>query len=607
MARQISFNSRFEIQASVDRLKKEGEPGELLSFTFLEKIRGYIRNNLERSLSSEKNAYMRATLLGDEVKLGDAIEFSFKDCGLLHLIAISGQHLAIVFGGISLTMNILPTRKVYKLIFAIFLVTAYSFLTDLGPSILRSLIMAILLYSGLIVGRKASSFNALCISFLLVTGYDPQVLYDVGFQLSYLSTSSILLFSPFLRKALDFMPAVLGEMIGASIAAQIGIVPILALRFESLSVVFLLANLLATPIVPLILITGLIFAMVPLRALALVLDGSLNLLFAIGRIFYRNPISSISVTRPNSIWVACYIAFAALVFLLFKRFCAKGVFRTICLLILSSYLIFVSIFPFILVKTRVPYVVFFDVGQGDSSLIVTSKGRKVLIDCGPDGASVCSFLATHCIRSIDLLILTHLHDDHAGGALRICDKFEVEKIVIPQFLANSPELGILKDKLNVAETRFNYIASGDEIVLDEGAKIKIYWPGKLIKAAVLDANRYSLIFLVDVEGSKVLYLSDSDEDATDLALNELIDDLAGDELDIVKIAHHGDIKALNRRLFLMTEPRGAVISVGEKNKFGHPSRELLEFLEKDGIKYFRTDLDGTIRFKIDKGTLSLAN
>lgn len=607
MAGQINFQSHIEPNGYIGKLTNEDEPDELPPFIFLEKIRGYIRDNLNSSLSSEKSAYMRATLLGDEVKLGDEIEFSFKDCGLLHLIAISGQHLSIIFGGISLAMNILPARKVYKLIFAIFLVIAYSFLTDLGPSILRSLIMAIFLYSGLIVGRKASSFNALCISFLLVTGYDPQVLYDVGFQLSYLSTSSILLFSPFLREVLDFMPAALGEIIGASIAAQIGIVPVLALRFGYLSVVFLLANLLAAPIIPLILISGLIFAVVPLRAFALVLDGSLNLLFAVARIFYKNPISSISVTRPNVVWVICYIAFAASLFLLFKRFCTKKVFRTIYLLTLSFYLIFIVVFPFVLIKAGAPQVAFFDVGQGDSSLIATSKGKKVLIDCGPDGANVCSFLAAHCIRRIDLLILTHLHDDHTGGALRICDKFEVERIVIPKFLADSPELSTLKSKLKVGEARFRYVASGDEIVLDDGTKIMMYWPGEVIKGADIDANRYSLIFLADIEGSKVLYLSDSDKDAIDLALSKLIDDLAGDELDVVKVAHHGDIRALNKRLFLMAEPHSAVISVGEKNRFGHPSSELLEFLEKDGIKYFRTDLDGIIRFKIHDGTLSLAN
>jgi competence protein ComEC len=408
-----------------------------------------------------------------------------------------------------------------------------------------------------------------------------------------------------MRKVLDFMPAALGEIISTSIAAQIGIVPVLAMRFGSLSVIFLLANLLAAPIIPLILISGLIFSIFPLRVFALVIDGSLNLLFAVARIFYKNPISNISVTRPNVVWVVCYIAFAVSLFLLFKKFCTRRVFRTIYLLTLSFYLIFIAVFPFVPIKAGAPQVVFFDVGQGDSSLIATSRGKKVLIDCGPDGTSVCFFLAVHCIRRIDLLILTHLHDDHTGGALRICDKFEVERIVIPKFLADSPELGILKDKLKVSGARFSYVASGDDIVLDDGTKIMMYWPGEVIKAADNDANRYSMIFLADIEGSKVLYLSDSDEDAADLALSKLIDDLAGDELDVVKVAHHGDIKTLNRQLFLMTEPHSAVISVGKENRFGHPSSELLEFLKKDGIKYFRTDLDGTIRFKIHDRTLSL--
>ena len=605
MTGQISLHSDTKPQYSIEGSIMENEPDGLSPFAFLEGIRDYIRGNLERSLTDDKSAYMRATLLGDEVQLDDGIQFSFKDCGLLHLIAISGQHLAIVFGGITLAMNVLPAKRIYKMVLAMLLVTAYSFLTDFGPSILRSFIMAILLYSGLIIGRRTNPFNTLCISFLLISGYDPKVLYDTGFQLSYLSTFSILLFSPFLRSALGFLPGALGEIICASIAAQVGIFPVLALRFGSLPVVFLVANLLAIPIIPLILISGLIFAVIPIKLIAVVLDGSLNLLFAVARIFYKNPISSISVAHPNAVWMFCYIALPVVLFLLFKRFCKKKAFKAICLLMLSSYMIVVAVFPFISLRSGSPSVTFFDVGQGDSSLIVTSSGRIVLIDCGPDGAQVSTFLATHCMRRIDLLILTHLHDDHIGGALRICDKFEVEKIVIPCFLSDSAELNVLKEKLKIADSRFSYINSGDEIMLDNGARIIVYWPGEIVKKTDFDSNRYSMIFLADIDESKMLYLSDSDGDVLDFILNDLVDDLAGDELDVVKIAHHGDIKALNERLFLITEPCSAVISVGAENRFGHPNQKLLDFLENDSIRYFRTDLYGTIRFKIECGALSL--
>jgi len=591
---------------SSEKINGEKKSEDTPHFIFLEKIRNNIRNNLNGSLSSEKSAYMRATLLGDEVDLGDSIEFSFKDCGLLHVIAISGQHLSIIFGGISLAVNIFPTKKVYRLIFALLLVTFYSMLTDFGPSIIRSLIMAVFLYGGLIIGRKAVSLNALSISFLLVTGYDPMILNDVGFQLSYLSTASILLFLPYIRRVLDFMPISVGEIMSASIASQIGIIPVLVLHFGYLSAVFLLANILAAPIVPIILISGLIFSIFPIRLFAMVLDGSLNLLFTIARLFYKNPVSSISIAQPDVGWITCYITFAVFLFLLFKKFSTGEVFGIICLLAIVCYLTFISIFPFISIKEKQPEVIFFDVKQGDSSLITGSDGKNILIDCGLDGASVCSFLAMHCIRKIDLLILTHLHDDHAGGALRIWDKFIVEKIAVPEYLSRSSELNVLKNKLRINEAVFYFIASGDVMEINDRIKLIVYWPNKSIGFSD-DMNRYSLIFLADVEGSKILYLSDSDKDAADIALNKLISDLRKDKLDVIKVAHHGDAKALNKRLYQMTKPGNAIISVGKDNRFGHPGRELLEFLENEGIKYFRTDIDGDVSFKIYAGALSLVN
>jgi competence protein ComEC len=248
-------------------------------------------------------------------------------------------------------------------------------------------------------------------------------------------------------------------------------------------------------------------------------------------------------------------------------------------------------------------VSFLDVGQGDAVFIKGPAGRTCLIDGGgkPGGALtdvvgeqvVVPFLQNMGLGRLDLVILSHPHDDHMLGLVTVLNTLQVDRLVVAERFISSPALNPLFSASVKKQIPLSTVAAGQEIVLEQGVKLSVLHPprGKLPEEE--DVNDNSLVLKLTYRD--ISFLLTGDGEATCLSTLAGREDLSSE---VLKLPHHGSKTGLVPRFYREVAPRAVVISVG-KNSFGHPAPEVLEFWEEQGIPVFRTDLHGAITFSTD--------
>lgn len=240
-------------------------------------------------------------------------------------------------------------------------------------------------------------------------------------------------------------------------------------------------------------------------------------------------------------------------------------------------------------------IYFFSVGNGDSFL-VKYKGFDLLIDGGP-GDSLDYYLNRlyYPICKIDSVLLTHPHMDHTGGLQSVSKNCKVNIFFNNNLVSDSK---FYKNLLNNFEKRSKIVglSAGDSIFVDD-LHIYVVWPSKEeLWEQNLGLNSLSTALFIDYFDFEALLLSDIEKDAQDkIDLFEYMPLVQG-RVDVLKIPHHGSKDALNKDFFNKVNPKNVVLSVG-KNSYGHPAKETMDFLKSKDTKIYRTDKDGTIKFK----------
>ncbi len=275
---------------------------------------------------------------------------------------------------------------------------------------------------------------------------------------------------------------------------------------------------------------------------------------------------------------------------------------------------------FVLAKPGYLLVDFLNVGQGDSAFIRTPEDYKILIDGGPDSAVLekLNKLLPFWDKSLDIVILSHPEKDHMSGLLDVLEKYKVKYFLWSGVVKDDPENKKLAEILNnIKKPGRNFLMAS--LGVREGTKVLEASAGEEIKAGsvLIDV----LFPLENVAGkelknssndacvvNKIIYGKNSflfTGDISSVAEKELINNNSDLQSDVLKVAHHGSKYSTSDIFLSAVKPKSAVISVGAKNTYGHPTPEVLQRLEKSGIKVLRTDQRGDVKILSDGNKINL--
>lgn len=248
-------------------------------------------------------------------------------------------------------------------------------------------------------------------------------------------------------------------------------------------------------------------------------------------------------------------------------------------------------------------VYFFSVGQGDVSLIQTASGNNILVDGGPDDRWLGQLDNALGLwdRQIDLLILSHPHDDHVGGLLTVMKKYKVKKVLFTGVVHGSPAYLAWLKYVQESKVPVTIIDRPQVVKLgDDGGQIEILSPLASLAGKQIDnVNNSSIVFRLVYGDVKLLFTGDAEIDLS----NQIIAGKANLESQVLKVSHHGSDNGTSDELLAKAKPQIAVVSVGAHNDFGHPNMRTVKKLERIGAKIWRTDLDGMVRLVSDGKTI----
>jgi competence protein ComEC len=261
----------------------------------------------------------------------------------------------------------------------------------------------------------------------------------------------------------------------------------------------------------------------------------------------------------------------------------------------------IFLYQYIIYNDKKLHLVICDVGQGDAVFMRTPNGSDILIDGGPDD-SVLACLGRHMPfwdKTIELVMLTHPHADHMTGLMDVLKRYRMLSFGYEKTESPTGAYRKLIDLLEQNRVKQIFLWQGDRFVLGEGIIFETLWPTKewfdqnSITETSSDANDFSMIELLTYNHFKALFTGDAQASAM-----KKIDLMAG-KIDVLKVPHHGSQTGLDSQILDILNPKLAAISVGAKNKYGHPTPFILNLLKSKNIKTLRTDQIGDIEIVSD--------
>ncbi len=594
-------------------------------FNLITYIQNSIFDVLSQLLPKEQLGILLGMIIGDTFYISEEIEGYFKKSGITHLLAVSGSNVTYIITITKYIFDKLCGKKISNFI-SIIMIVLFVLISGASPSVVRAGIMASILIFSEILGRQPNTISSISFTAFIMLLFNPLIICDIGFLLSFGGTIGIVLFNNVITNYISFKFNLFScnkvlkyflEMFTVSLSAQVILIPIMWYYFNNISFVSLLTNLFVGPFVGIITILGLFmyFASLIFAPFGKIISYSIfifiSLIILISKICSEIPYGNLTVQTPNLLIILIYYLILFLYFQkikfkvenTIKSFNNSKIIKTI-IIILIMFQVFLYIYPQNFIEIN-----FIDVGQGDSTLIKTSKGN-ILIDGGGSensdydiGAQVLlPYLLDNTNGTIDILFISHFHEDHAEGCISVLENIKVKKIVIG---IQSKKSELYTKVLKLAKEKnipIITLVSGDIISLGD-VKFKVLFPDEetIIND---DLNNNSLVIRLDYYNTSVLFTGDIEKETEKLMINKSktydeknINDL---DVDILKVAHHGSNTSTTEEFIKIVDPKIALIGVGENNKFGHPSNIVLKRIECMNSLIFRTDRDGEINIILNK-------
>lgn len=653
-------------------------------FTNIFALKNKIISEIQNIFSPDVASVCIGLLLGDQSYITEDIQESFRQSSLSHMLAISGSHIAYILPTVTTFLGIFRIHRKWKKILLILFILFFMALVGNAPSIMRACIMSIFLLLSEILHRKLDTYQNLGISTVIILVCNPYSLFDIGFQLSYGGTIGIILFAkrlmvspkaknevleiqkikkqPKVRQLKNILQKMLHyikEMAIVSIAANIIIIPIMIYHFNTLSTIFLISNLLASPISGIALVLGMIFLILLLVKpfavfLSFFLSPILQLFISIAQMTSQLPFSQVWLVTPKIWQILLYYVILFLFF--FRQFYSnfstntsietqdsslisekkllpitneiiameksedskkhikisyffnqyRKIIMIICILLI--------VFPYFVQKIPTDHLTIhmIDVGQGDSILIQTPSRKTILIDGGGSEMgnfdvgekTLLPYLLDKSITKIDYMFFTHMDSDHCEGLFTILEQMRVENVIISKQGKNSDNFQEFLKIVQSKKVNLMIVKQGDKVIVDKQCYFDILFPEEqLITENILNNNSIVSQFYWKDKNQNTLFsmlLTGDIEEITEKQLIQKYQNTNQLQSTVLKVAHHGSKSSSIEPFLELVKPKIALIGVGTNNTFGHPNQGVLQRLENGNTKIFRTDLCGEIILTVNQ-------
>lgn len=635
MTKEIYGTVKIENSNDVETIKKDQS-------NFFEKMINKLSNLLKRKveilLPENSASLLKGILLGDCIDISDDVKENFKECNLAHMLAVSGAHLSYLIIGINLILSKKIFGKRASKIITIFIIIIFMNITNMSQSIERAGISSIICIIASLIHRKPDAINAVAIAVLCTVIKNPLSILNVGMQLSYAGTLSLLMFAngreennsretiENSEKGKD-IKKYLVESIKVTLCANILIMPLTIYKFNTISLNFILANLVAGPLLGLALILGLIMLVTSFVSLniakfiSFILNIILIVLIKSTKLISQIPYSNITVITPYLISIVIIYIIIFLGYYIAKspklrkrlKVNKKLIIKTIAI-VLSITII--SVATLNLLEEKKLKLYFVDVGQGDCTYLKTPSGKNILIDGGGNrdkekydvGKKVLlPYLLDRRVKKLDYIIVSHFDADHAQGLEAVIQNIKVKNIIVCKQASDSALYQEIIKLCKKKKVNIITVKRGQTIKIDKYVHFEILHPGDImlddgkggLNANAIVAKMYCTI---KNKTTTIMFTGDIEEKAEE----ELVK-IYGDKLkaDILKVAHHGSKTSSTAEFLKCVSPKIALIGVGKGNTFGHPNSGVLARLEDINAKIYRTDKLGEITVTISKNKTSI--
>lgn len=555
-------------------------------------------------------AQVLAIVTGSRNNLTQPFTTSLQRTGLSHTAAVSGMHLAFLAGFLTTILGKHRRRTSLIIMPAIlvFMVTA-----GCTPSVVRATVMILLLLSAPLVGRERDDLTALGTALLVLLVQNPLAVAHVGLQLSFAAVAGIFLASEPIQRSLtqllhiqqskrwsgrwflNLLPNYLVSSLAATLGALVFTLPLTALHFSSVSLIAPLSNFLTLWAVAILFCGGLLVGLAGLACpglaslLAVGVTPFARYLDAVTRGLSRMTFAAVTMDSGYyKAWVCCVCAgvLLALAGRRKKRLLLPGLLAAVTLLSAMA----LTALDFHAGPVKVSAL---DVGQGQCT-VVRQGSFVTMIDCGGDSYDDAGDIAANYLQNagqsrVDLLVLTHFHQDHANGVPQLLERLEVKEIAMPEEEGEDPLRQKILELAREKGIACRVIRKDTVLELDENSTLTIYAP-----LGGREINERGLTVLASTGKFDALFTGDMGTQVEQLLLAHA----RLPDIELLMVGHHGSKNATSQNLLEAVRPELALISVGAHNYYGHPAPETLERLA--GCEIHRTDQEGAITVYVSK-------
>ena len=576
-----------------------------------------------RHMKGENGRVLSAVLLGKK-DMDEEIKDLYRNAGIAHILAISGLHVSLI--GLTIYTLLRKAGLFPLLCFALsmILITLYGLMAGAGSSVVRASVMLMLKLLSDVCNRTYDLLTAMSLSGLMLLTVRSEYLTDAGFLLSFLAVLGIaVIYEPLYDMLSSPALAVIGKLpikslrqgcfsekplkaISVSLAASLMTVPVLLWFYYEYPLYSVLLNLILVPLLPLILISGILGGVIRLSFLLFPADVVLSLYEAVCAFFTKLPASTLLTGRVKPQIIIVY--YLLLLFFVLTDKADHALFRKKerkekRIRLIRGILLFAALLMLFLPVKKNPMIDMLSVGQGDCIVISDGAGHTVICDGGSSDVvsagkyRLIPYLKYNGIGRIDAVFISHPHADHYNALTQLMSLSKAEKISIGAVYVSSrydPEnegYARIIEAAGQADIPIRILECMDEPVFGK-IKIKVVYP--LTELNADDENDDSMVLMARLNGMGILLTGDITSNADD----ELIESLQKcgiEKADCLKVCHHGSKYSNSDRLLEYLKPDTAIISCSADSKYGHPHQEVIERLDRIGCKSYITSKLGQIK------------